>query len=264
MSGRVTTFGIGQEADFRATDIRISVAGTAFTLLHRGRRYAATIPVPGRFAASNALAAIATCRLVGHEIERILPALACVGQIPGRMQTIHLADGTTVVVDYAHSPDSLAQVLDTLRGLTAKPGRIITVFGCGGDRDPAKRVPMGAIAGRLSDHVVITSDNPRAEDPETILDAIEQGLAPTGTAYTRLTDRRAAIAHALTVVARPGDTVLIAGKGSENYQIIGDRTTPFQDAAVVREITDSLSGHGSLGGHRSHRSHRSHGATPGS
>jgi UDP-N-acetylmuramoyl-L-alanyl-D-glutamate--2,6-diaminopimelate ligase len=238
MSGRVTTFGIEQEADFRATDIRISAAGTAFALLHQGRRYAAGIPVPGRFAASNALAAIATCRLLGHEIDHILPALNAVGQIPGRMQTIRLTDGTTVVVDYAHSPDSLTQVLDTLRGLTAKSGRIVTVFGCGGDRDPAKRVPMGAIAGRLSDHVVITSDNPRTEDPESILDAIEQGLAPTGTAYARLIDRRAAIAHALCVVARPGDTVLIAGKGSENYQIIGDRTTPFQDAAVVHELTD--------------------------
>jgi UDP-N-acetylmuramoyl-L-alanyl-D-glutamate--2,6-diaminopimelate ligase len=140
-----------------------------------------------------------------------------------------------VIIDYAHSPDSLEQVLSTMRGLSAK-GRLITVFGCGGDRDPAKRVPMGAIAGTLSDHVVITSDNPRTEDPESILDAIEQGLAPTGTAYDRLADRRGAIARALSV-ARPGDTVLIAGKGNENYQIIGDRTMPFEDIAVVRELT---------------------------
>ena len=238
MRGRVTTFGIEQGADYRATDIRISAAGTAFALLHNGQRYAAGIPVPGRFAASNALAAIATCQLLGYEIDQILPALQTIGQIPGRMQTLCLPDGTTVIVDYAHSPDSLEKVLDTLRGLTTK-GRIITVFGCGGDRDPGKRSSMGAIAGSLSDYVVITSDNPRTEDPESILDAIEQGLAPTGTAYDRVTDRREAIAHALSA-ARPDDTVLIAGKGSEEYQIIGDRTMPFQDVAVVHELAEGL------------------------
>lgn len=126
-------------------------------------------------------------------------------------------------------------MLNTLRDLAAD-GRLITVFGCGGDRDPGKRAPMGAIAGRLSDHVIITSDNPRTEDPESILDAIEQGLGSTGATYERLADRREAIARALST-ARPGDTVLIAGKGSEEYQIIGDRTTPFQDIAVVRELT---------------------------
>lgn len=235
MPGGVTTFGIDQPADYRAGDIRVSAAVTKFDLLHNGHRYAASIAIPGRFAVSNALAAIATCRLLGYEIDQILPALKAVGQIPGRMQTLRLADGTTVIVDYAHSPDSLEKVLETLHGLKAQ-GRLITVFGCGGDRDPAKRAPMGSIAGSLSDHVVITSDNPRTEDPESILDAIEQGLAPTGTAYDRLTDRRDAIARAL-FLAHPGDTVLIAGKGSEDYQIIGERTMPFQDAAVVRELT---------------------------
>jgi UDP-N-acetylmuramoyl-L-alanyl-D-glutamate--2,6-diaminopimelate ligase len=238
MPGKVTSFGIEQPADYRATDLHISAAGTTFTLLHNGRQHQAGIPMPGRFAASNALAAIATCRLLGYEIDHILPALKAVGQIPGRMQTLHLADGATVIIDYAHSPDSLEKVLDTLRGLTAK-GRLITVFGCGGDRDPAKRTPMGAITGSMSDHVVITSDNPRTENPESILDAVEQGLAPTGTAYDRITDRRDAIAHALSL-AGPSDTVLIAGKGSEDYQIIGDRTLPFQDIAVVRELTEGL------------------------
>ena len=238
MPGRVTTFGIEQDGDYRATDIRVSTAGTTFTLLHKGRRYEAGIPVPGRFAASNALAAITVCQLLGYDLDHILPALKAVGQIPGRMQSLRLADGTTVIVDYAHSPDSLEKVLDTLRGLTAN-GRLITVFGCGGDRDPAKRSPMGSIAGRLSDHVVITSDNPRTEDPESILDAIEQGLTSTGTAYDRVTDRREAIAHALSLAHR-GDTVLIAGKGSEDYQIIANRTMPFQDIAVVHELTEGL------------------------
>ena len=234
MPGRVTSFGIERDADYRATDIRISAAGSAFTLHHRDRRYQANVPVPGRFAVCNALAAIAVCRLLGYELDRVLPALEAVGQIPGRMETLRLPNGT-VVVDYAHSPDSLEKVLDTLRDL-AVGGRLITVFGCGGDRDPGKRAPMGAIAGRLSDHVIITSDNPRTEDPESILDAIEQGLSSTSATYERLTDRREAIARAVSI-ARPGDTVLIAGKGSENYQIIGDRTTPFQDIAVVHELT---------------------------
>jgi UDP-N-acetylmuramoyl-L-alanyl-D-glutamate--2,6-diaminopimelate ligase len=238
MPGRVTTFGIEHDADYRATDIRISTAGTTFTLLHKEQQHAAAIPLPGGFAVSNTLAAIAVCQLLGYAIDRILPELKVIEQIPGRMQTLSLSDGTTVIIDYAHSPDSLEKVLDTLRGLTMN-GRLITVFGCGGDRDPAKRIRMGAIAGTLSDHVVITSDNPRTEDPESILDTIEQGLAPTGTAYDRLTDRREAIAHALST-AQPGDTVLIAGKGSEDYQIIGDRTLPFQDTAVVHELTEGL------------------------
>lgn len=235
MPGRVTSFGIEQDADYRAADSQISAAGTAFTLRHQNREYRASVPIPGRFAVSNALAAIAVCQLLGYELDRVLPALATLGQIPGRMQTLRLSNGTTVIVDYAHSPDSLEKVLGTLRDLVVN-GRLITVFGCGGDRDPGKRAPMGAIAGRLSDHVIITSDNPRTEDPESILDAIEQGLSSTNTPYERLTDRREAIARAL-FAARPGDTVLIAGKGSEDYQIIGDRTTPFQDIAVVHELT---------------------------
>ncbi|MBR7831852.1 UDP-N-acetylmuramoyl-L-alanyl-D-glutamate--2,6-diaminopimelate ligase [Actinospica durhamensis] len=235
MPGRVTSFGIEQDADYRATDIQISPAGTTFTLHHRGREYRAKVPVPARFAVSNALAAIAVCGLLGYELDRVLPALEALGQIPGRMQTLRLPNGTTVVIDYAHSPDSLEKVLDTLREL-AGDGRLITVFGCGGDRDPGKRAPMGVIAGRLSDHVIITSDNPRTEDPESILDAIERGLSTTDATYDRLPDRREAIARALGA-ARPGDTALIAGKGNEDYQIIGDRTTPFQDIAVVRELS---------------------------
>jgi UDP-N-acetylmuramoyl-L-alanyl-D-glutamate--2,6-diaminopimelate ligase len=188
MPGRVTSFGIEQDADYRAIDIQISAAGTAFTLRHQNREYRANVPVPGRFAVSNALAAIAVCQLLGYELDRVLPTIEALGQIPGRMQTLRLSNGTTVI-DYTLSPDSLEKVLDTLRDL-AGDGRLITVFGCGGDRDPGKRAPMGTIAGRLSDHVIITSDNPRTEDPASILDAIEQGLSSTNTTYDRLTDRR--------------------------------------------------------------------------
>lgn len=138
-----------------------------------------------------------------------------------------------MIVDYAHSPDSLDKVLTAIRGFAR--GRVITVFGCGGDRDTTKRAEMGRIAGTHSDLCVLTSDNPRNEDPERILDQIAPGLAATGTPFERFADRREAVAHALSV-AGPLDTVLIAGKGSEPHQIIGDRLLPFSDMATVREL----------------------------
>lgn len=234
MPGEVTTYGVDHAADFRATDVRVSTAESTFSLLHQGRKHKARIPVPGVFAVSNALAALAVCHLLGYEVEQAVRALDGLPQIPGRMETVRLANGATVIVDYAHSTDSLEKVLHTLADIAAG-GRLITVFGCGGDRDASKRIPMGSIAGRLSDYVIITSDNPRAEDPEAILDMVEEGVRPTGTPYDRLTDRRDAIALALSTAGR-GDTVLIAGKGSEEYQIIGERTLPFQDIAVVRQL----------------------------
>ena len=235
MPGKVTTYGMDEPADFSATDVQVCTAESTFCLLHHGQEHQARIPVPGRFAVSNALAALAVCHLLGYEVTQAVRALEALPQIPGRMETLRLPNGATVIVDYAHSADSLEQVLRTLRGI-ASGGRLITVFGCGGDRDTSKRVPMGSIAGRLSDHVIVTSDNPRTEDPEAILDMVEQGVRPTGTPYHRLTSRRDAIALALSIAGR-GDTVLIAGKGSEHYQIVGERTLPFQDTAVVRELT---------------------------
>jgi UDP-N-acetylmuramoyl-L-alanyl-D-glutamate--2,6-diaminopimelate ligase len=136
-------------------------------------------------------------------------------------------------VDYAHSPDSLEKVLTAIRGFAT--ARVITVFGCGGDRDTTKRAVMGEIAGRLSDLCVLTSDNPRTESPESILDQIAPGIVPTGTPFQRIPDRRSAIATALAA-AGPDDIVLIAGKGSEPHQIIGEELIPFSDMAVVRQL----------------------------
>ncbi|MET9699773.1 UDP-N-acetylmuramoyl-L-alanyl-D-glutamate--2,6-diaminopimelate ligase [Streptomyces sp. NPDC006529] len=233
MPGAVTTYALDAEADYRATDLVLNASGTRFTLHHAGQRYAASLPVPGRFSVSNALATVAACHVLGHDLPGLVAALAVMPPVPGRFERMRTPDGTSVIVDYAHSPDSLDKVLTAIRGFAA--GRVITVFGCGGDRDTTKRAEMGRIAGTHSDLCVLTSDNPRHEDPEGILDQIAPGLVATGTPFERFTDRREAVAHALSV-AGPLDTVLIAGKGSEPHQIVGDRLFPFSDMATVREL----------------------------
>ncbi|MER5252776.1 UDP-N-acetylmuramoyl-L-alanyl-D-glutamate--2,6-diaminopimelate ligase [Streptomyces sp. NPDC002855] len=234
MPGAVTTYGIdAPEAGYRASDLVVDAGGTRFTLHHDGRKYPAAIPIPGRFSVSNALATLAACHLLGHELPALVEALDRMPPTPGRLERFTTAQGVCVIVDYAHSPDSLEKVLATVRGFAT--GSVITVFGCGGDRDITKRALMGEIAGRFSDLCVLTSDNPRNEDPETILDQIVPGLTSTGTPFERVADRRSAIAHALSA-AQEGDIVLVAGKGSEPYQIVGDRLIAFDDMTVVREL----------------------------
>jgi UDP-N-acetylmuramoyl-L-alanyl-D-glutamate--2,6-diaminopimelate ligase len=158
--------------------------------------------------------------------------------VPGRFELASTpSDDITVVVDYAHTDDALRNLLETARPLT--PGRMITVFGCGGDRDRTKRPLMGAVAGRLSDLIVLTSDNPRGEDPNRIIEEVQRGITPdtrrdSAQRLLTIVDRHAAIAKAIEL-ARPGDVVLVAGKGHEKYQVIGDRALPFDDVAVARE-----------------------------
>ncbi|MEU3065018.1 UDP-N-acetylmuramoyl-L-alanyl-D-glutamate--2,6-diaminopimelate ligase [Streptomyces subrutilus] len=234
MPGAVTTYALDAPADYRATDLAVSASGTRFTLHHGGRAYAASIPVPGRFSVANALATVAACHVLGHALGPLVDALAQMPPVPGRFERFRTPSGTSVIVDYAHSPDSLDKVLSTIRGFA--PGRVITVFGCGGDRDTTKRAEMGRIAGTRSDLCVLTSDNPRTEDPEAILDEIAPGLAAVGAAYHRCADRRRAIGFALSD-AGPDDTVLIAGKGSEPHQIVGEELLPFSDMATVRELS---------------------------
>ncbi|MFD3871850.1 UDP-N-acetylmuramoyl-L-alanyl-D-glutamate--2,6-diaminopimelate ligase [Streptomyces sp. NPDC058623] len=237
MPGAVTTYALdAAEADYRATDIDMDASGMRFTLHHDGHAYPASIPVPGRYAVANALATVAACHTLGHELAGLIAALARMPPIPGRFERFETPGRTSVIVDYAHSPDSLRNVLTTIRGYAT--GRVITVFGCGGDRDTTKRAEMGEIAGTHSDLCVLTSDNPRTEDPEAILDQITPGLISTGTPFHRFTDRRLAIAFALSA-AGPDDTVLIAGKGSEPHQIIGEELIPFSDMATVRELAGS-------------------------
>jgi UDP-N-acetylmuramoyl-L-alanyl-D-glutamate--2,6-diaminopimelate ligase len=195
----------------------------------------------GRPNVYNILAAVATATALDLSFDAIERGISALDGVPGRFQMVSGArDEVTVVVDYAHTDDALRNLLETARPLAR--GRLITVFGCGGDRDRTKRPLMGAVAGRLSDVIVITSDNPRSEDPGRIIDEIQRGL----TADTRrdrdqrllaIVDRREAIAEAIAL-AQPGDLVLVAGKGHEKYQVIGSQVLPFDDVAVARAALD--------------------------
>jgi len=199
----------------------------------RWRGVEVTVPLGGRFNVSNALAAAEAAITLGIEPAAVADGLAAAGPVPGRFEVVDAGQDFGVVVDYAHTPDGLEHVLGTARELVGQ-GRVIVVFGCGGDRDTAKRPLMGAAAARLADRVVLTSDNPRREDPATIISEVRSGIDDDTTLVVE-PDRRRAIALALET-ARPGDLVVIAGKGHEAYQEVGDERRPFDDRAVAREL----------------------------
>jgi UDP-N-acetylmuramoyl-L-alanyl-D-glutamate--2,6-diaminopimelate ligase len=224
----VITYGLGAQANFRASNIRFEPNGTNFCLQAKGREYLVRLPLIGLFNVYNALAAIASASALGVEIRQAVAALARAPQIPGRLQRVQAKRNFQVFVDYAHTPDALENVLRTLKELI--PNRIITVFGCGGDRDRAKRPLMAAAAEKFSDLVIATTDNPRTEKPEAILSDIRAGFSRRG--YEIIPDREAAIFRAVDL-AEAGDIVLIAGKGHETYQEINGRKIPFDDALIA-------------------------------
>jgi UDP-N-acetylmuramoyl-L-alanyl-D-glutamate--2,6-diaminopimelate ligase len=231
---KVLTYAIDNaEADLTAQDIEISIVrGTSFSLQIPNGNLQVTSPLVGRPHVYNILAATAATLELGCDLQLIKKGIEnCVGA-PGRFERVSHGGDFAVVVDYAHTDDALLNVLKTAQDLTE--GRVITVFGAGGDRDKTKRAPMGEIAGKYSDYVVLTSDNPRTEDPLEILKQIEVGLKQTDTPYTTISDRREAIEHAV-LTAKSGDVVLIAGKGHENYQIIGAEKFHFDDREVAQE-----------------------------
>ncbi len=228
----VVTYGFNEGAHFRAAEIRLSPSGTQFVLVPKGEApLSLSMRLVGRFNVANALAAIAVARHFSVPWQTIAEALPQFLPPPGRLELVEEGQPFTVAVDYAHTPDALEKVLTTVRELTQ--GRLIVVFGCGGDRDPTKRPEMGHIATQLADYTVITSDNPRTEDPLKIIEQIVAGVMP-GASYHVEPDRRAAIFHAIAV-AQEGDFVLIAGKGHETYQIIGTEKRPFDDREVARQ-----------------------------
>jgi UDP-N-acetylmuramyl-tripeptide synthetase len=238
----VVTYGIddatgnGAGANVRAQDLRGDATGTSFRLHVDGDGVDLRIPLPGRFNVANALAAAATASALDLDLATIALGLAGAPAVPGRFEPIGSGTPIAVFVDYAHTPDGIETVLAAARGLTL--GRVIAVFGCGGDRDPAKRAGMGAAAGRGADVVVLTTDNPRSEAPAKIAAAAEAGLRSVDATYTIELDRREAIRTALCA-AVGGDTVLILGKGAETGQQVGDELLPFDDRLVAAEELES-------------------------
>jgi UDP-N-acetylmuramoyl-L-alanyl-D-glutamate--2,6-diaminopimelate ligase len=250
-AGRPVTYAINKPADVTPGPLSFSLNGLSFDVRTPRGTLRVTSKLVGRPNVYNILAAVSTATALDVPFDAIERGLASLDGVPGRFQVVSDAkDEVTVVVDYAHTDDALRNLLETARPLAH--GRLITVFGCGGDRDRTKRPLMGAVAGRLSDLIVITSDNPRSEDPNRIIEEVQRGITPdtrrpsTGSGRPEraerdsaqrqlaIVDRRAAIAKAIEL-ARPGDVVLVAGKGHEKYQVIGDRTLPFDDVAVARE-----------------------------
>lgn len=231
------SFAIDSDADIRARQVSITEKGVSFmiecdedmilsdTLFGLG--------IPGKFSVYNALAVIAACRMLGVRTTDIAKALKSAHGVDGRAEVIETGRDFTVMIDYAHTPDGLENILKTVRGFAK--GRVVTVFGCGGDRDKTKRPIMGETAGWLSDYAVITSDNPRTEDPNAILVQIEEGMTRTKCPYIVIENRKEAIKYALNF-AKAGDVVVLAGKGHETYQILKDRTIEFDEKKIVREL----------------------------
>ena len=237
-AGRPVTFGIAKPADVAPGPLSFSLNGLTFDVrTPRGAVHVRSRLV-GRPNVYNILGAVATGVALGLPFDAIEEGVRSLDGVPGRFQVVSgERDGVTVVVDYAHTDDALRNLLETARPLAS--GRLITVFGCGGDRDRTKRPLMGAVAGRLSDIIIVTSDNPRGEDPHRIIEEIQRGITPdtkrgNGQRVLSIADRRDAIAQAIEL-AQPSDVVLIAGKGHEKYQVVGAEVLPFDDVAVAQE-----------------------------
>ncbi|MFO7571634.1 MAG: UDP-N-acetylmuramoyl-L-alanyl-D-glutamate--2,6-diaminopimelate ligase, partial [Gaiellaceae bacterium] len=228
----LVTFGVGVDADVRPEGLEMTAAGSRFTAAGIG----VETSLPGRFNVENALGAVAAGILLDLDEDDIAAGIAGVVSVPGRFETLDEGQPFAVIVDYAHAPDSLGTVLRAARDLA--DGRVLVVFGAGGDRDRTKRAPMGAVAVELADVVIVTSDNPRSEDALAIIQDVLQG---TGVDVEIDPDRRSAIRRALSLAA-PGDVVVIAGKGHEQGQEIDGVVHPFDDRVVVREALGALRG----------------------
>jgi len=231
------SYALDRNADIRPDILESRIEGLRLTLNGQER----TFRLAGRFNAYNLAAAYGAGRALGHEANSVLDALADAPPVPGRFEQLTFEHGPTVVVDYAHTPDGLAGLLESAAALAGPRagGAVTVVFGCGGDRDVDKRPQMGAVAEAGADRVIVTSDNPRHEDPATIIGQIVAGAADPG-GLTAIVDRREAIAHAVSIAA-PGDVVVIAGKGHETTQDLGDRVVDFDDRAVARALLEERS-----------------------
>ena len=230
----VITYGMGARADFRASNYHAEFAGTSYQLDARGKSYLVRVPLIGRFNVANSMAALAATCSLGVNLREAILSLSRSPQVPGRLEAVPAKRQFQVFVDYAHTDDALLNVLKTLRELS--PRRLIVVFGCGGNRDRRKRPLMGRVADQNADYGIITSDNPRKEDPDAIIAEVEKGFRSDH--YEKIPDRAKAIARAIEL-AQPRDIVLIAGKGHEAYQEFADHTVPFDDIQVARHALEN-------------------------
>ena len=232
------TYAISREADLFARDIEITESGVSFTLnlrnLHTERIH---LLLTGMFNVYNALAAAACAMILGLPLADIKRGLENIVSVPGRVEMLDTKTPYRMILDYSHSPDALENILHTVREFCR--GRLILLFGCGGERDKGKRPIMGRIAGELADYTILTSDNPRREDPMAILASIEEGIIPTGAQYEIIENRRDAIRQAMELAAG-GDIIVLAGKGHETYQDVGGVKRPFDEKKVVAELLVEL------------------------
>ena len=232
----VKTYGIDNECDMLAKDITITNSYVDFKVKLNGKNERIKTDIPGRFSVYNSLAAISVASKLGCSVENIKSALETV-KVPGRSELVDNKLGLTIMIDYAHSPESLESILQAVKSYTR--GRVISVFGCGGDRDNAKRPIMGAISGKIANYTIITSDNPRTEDPETIVKEIEEGIKKTKGKYECIVDRTEAIRKAIKM-ANKNDIIVLAGKGHETYQEINHEKHHYDEREIIKQVIDEM------------------------
>ncbi len=233
---QVLTYSTKSKADLCAEDIEYRANGVEFDLVSGEEKERVSLAIPGGFSVYNALTAAGCCYAAGLSLGEIAEGLKSAKGVKGRIEVVETNTDYTVIIDYAHTPDGLLNILNAIRGFSK--GRIVTLFGCGGDRDKTKRPQMGKIAGELSDFCIVTSDNPRSEEPKAIIEDILTGMRETACHYAVVENRFEAIEFALDN-AKPDDIILLAGKGHEPYQILKDRTIVFDEREIVMKLIDS-------------------------
>lgn len=235
---KIYTYGVKNDADVMAKNIDFSLNGAEFTLVVKDQEYKVSLHMNGMFSVYNVLAAITASYALGINVETALDALENIKGVAGRFEVV--VKKPLVIVDYAHTPDGLENVLNSAREITPKDGNLICLFGCGGDRDATKRPKMGAIAEKIADKIVITSDNPRSEDPQQIITDIIAGLKSINPDKVSVELDRGRAIELLKTVSRNNDVIVIAGKGHENYQILKDRTIHFDDREEARKVFEGI------------------------
>ena len=236
---QLLTYGTEKECDICASQIELSENGVFFNLTYQGKEYPVELGIPGQFSVYNAMTALSCLACAGIPMEDSIRCLKKARGVKGRVEVVETGRDYNVIIDYAHTPDGLYNVIETIRGFAK--GRVITLFGCGGDRDRSKRAKMGKIAATLSDFSIVTSDNPRSEEPMAIIEEILEGVKEAGGEYVVIPNRFEAIEYALDH-AQKDDIILLAGKGHETYQILADRTITFDEREIVRKLLDAPMG----------------------